>query len=398
MIACASRWMLPTVIVLAALVAYRAIVVKPRAEGVQLARNEPATIRPRFDDPRVVTDEQLSAVLARVRPPAGPPNTNQYVHALRLWGATADFKTPGVPSGVELSAYFLDDASFRRQAGESAPPLFLNGPNGIEVRSYDDRLTDRATSSHHTDDLLATFAESGVPLNAELHMRDGKAKVADLLRTSLKRFHLDQHEYEWTAIAYARYVMPERTWRNKFGENISVDALVDELISHAPDVGPCNGLHRLEALAVLNRANEELQTLSPRTRMKMLVYMKQAARALTAAQTSEGYWTREWPRGEAAAIVAEKKVSLHDKLLVTGHHLEWLALAPDEVQPPGEVVVRAAQWLARTLVEMDEAQLLEAYGPYTHAARGLCLWRGMEAWEAWQSQRAELATAVAQSE
>jgi len=46
--------------------------------------------------------------------------------------------------------------------------------------------------------------------------------------------------------------------------------------------------------------------------------------------------------------------------------------------------VRAGQWLARTLVEMDEKEMLDAYGPYTHAARALCLWRGVEPFEAWK--------------
>jgi hypothetical protein len=67
--------------------------------------------------------------------------------------------------------------------------------------------------------------------------------------------------------------------------------------------------------------------------------------------------------------------------------LEWLALAPEEVQPPRETVVRGAQWLARALVEMDEQDLLEAYGPYSHAARALCLWRGVDPFEFWQQHQ-----------
>ena len=80
----------------------------------------------------------------------------------------------------------------------------------------------------------------------------------------------------------------------------------------------------------------------------------------------------------ADGIRGSDKDALHDKLLVTGHQLEWLALAPDEVQPPRETVIRAAQWLARTLTEMDQKDLVDAYGPYTHAARALCLWRSAD--------------------
>src|SRR5687768_187395 len=171
MIASISRWTLPTLIVIAALVAYRAIVVKRQAGVIEFSRNEPVTIGPRFNDPRVVTDEQLAAVLARVKPPAGAANTNHYVHALRLWGPDAEFGSPKIPNGSELLNYFLDDAEFRRHAGAGALPLFFQGRDGIEVRSYDDGLTDQLTSSHHTDDLLATLAESGVALDRELRLR-----------------------------------------------------------------------------------------------------------------------------------------------------------------------------------------------------------------------------------
>src|SRR5262245_55751758 len=201
-----SRWMLPTLIVLAALLAYRFVVIGPAEPAIVLPRKTPVTIGPRFADPRVVTDEQLVAVLERVKPPANSANTNNFVHALRLWGPNADFGDPAIPTGQELSDYFLDDATFRQFAGDAAPPLFYRGQNGVEVRSFDDRLTDQATASVHTDDLVATLAETGTPLDAPLRLREGDAQVADLLSTSLSRFHLEQLEYEWTAIAYARYV------------------------------------------------------------------------------------------------------------------------------------------------------------------------------------------------
>jgi hypothetical protein len=376
-----SRITLPTLIVATALAAYRAIVIAP-PPAIVLPRLEPATIAPRFADPRVVTDEQLAAVLARVPPPTGV-NTNDTLHALRLWGVQAQFGEAGVPTGSELRETFLDDASFRRRAGCRVPPLVFRGSDGIEVRSYDDHYTDRETSSYHTDDLVATLAEVGTTLDTPIALREDQSTVRELLETSLRRFHLERLEYEWTAIAYARYVFPERSWRNKYGEQIDAEDLVAKLIEPPPTSGPCNGLHRLEALAVLFRADEQFHALRPRTKREVLGYMRRSSTLLVESQSPEGYWTREWPSG-AAATARASRATLHDKLLVTGHTLEWLALAPEEIQPPRETVVRAAQWLARTLVEMDEQELLAAYGPYTHAARALCLWRGLEAWDAWQ--------------
>lgn len=392
MLARLSRATLPLIILLAALLMYRVLVIRP-APPLVFARKEPVAIAPRYADMRVVTDDQLAAVLARVQPPRGPAHTNNYLHALRLWGPAATFDDPQVPSGATLRAYFLDDAVFRRLAGQKTPPLIYRDAHGLAVRSYDESATHRETSSFHTDDLVATLAEIGTPLDTELKLRDGTARVSDLLASGLAGYHRSRLEYEWTAIAYARYVFPQPQWRNKYGERIDVEGLVDELLGHPPDMGPCNGLHRLEALVVLYRADEQFHALRPKTKLRMLHYMQAAAQRLVAAQFDEGYWTRQWPagagarqlagpsRGGPSAAAAPTAPTLHDKLLVTGHHLEWLALAPEGVQPPRETIVRAAQWLVRTLLEMDERDLKEAYGPYTHAARALCLWRGKEAWQ-----------------
>ena len=94
----------------------------------------------------------------------------------------------------------------------------------MRPRSFDDSLLDRTTSSYHTDDLLATLAETGTPLDTPIQLRGDEASVRELAESALRDFNLARHEYEWTAIAYARYVFPQKRWKNKYGETISVDA------------------------------------------------------------------------------------------------------------------------------------------------------------------------------
>jgi hypothetical protein len=380
-----SRIVLPPLAVVAALLVYRLAVSSVGSDPIAPPRNTPLVIAPRFDEPRVVTDEQLAAVLDRVKPPTRPLKTNNIVHALRLWGPEADFHDPAIPTGQQMRDYLLDDREYRQFAGENAPPVLYRDAHGIAVRSFDDALTNRDTSSYHADDLLATLAETGTPLSAPMHLRDGEATVGQFLKDSLQRFHLERFEYEWAMIAYARYVFPVRQFRNQWGERINVDQLVDEAIGPPLELGPCNGLHRLEALVVLHRADEQEHVLRNRTKLKLLSHLRRASDLLVASQSPDGYWTRQWPQGNAAVTSAGvARADLYDQILVTGHHLEWLALAPEEVQPPRETVVRAGQWLTRTLLEMDEAALLEAYGPYTHAARALALWRSKDPYQAWQ--------------
>src|SRR6187402_2417842 len=93
-----SRIVLPPLVVAAALLLYRLAFVSAGFERIEPARREPLTIAARFDEPRVVTDEQLAAVLDRVKPPVQPLKTNNMVHALRLWGLAADFHDPRIPT------------------------------------------------------------------------------------------------------------------------------------------------------------------------------------------------------------------------------------------------------------------------------------------------------------
>lgn len=390
MIAKLCRVGLPPLIVIAALGLYRLIFAftwTPQ-DDIRLTRREPWQVTSAAREPRICSDEQLAAVLERVQPPRDMPTTNHLVHALRLWGPAAVFDDAHTPSGRAMRDCLLDDRRFQQMAGSQSPPLLFRESDGVFARSYDDGASFQQTSSFHSDDLLATLAESGLSLDTPLHLRDGEGRVADLLTAAMRRFYPDRHEYEWTIIALARYAHPIQPWRNKYGEKIDVETLVKELTDKPPELGPCDGLHRLEALAVLYRIDQQSPALSQRVKRRMLSYMQQASHRLVHAQSVEGYWSSGWSKPQSKVQSPRSNVSetLHDKLLVTGHHLEWLALAPEEVQPPRETIVRAGQWLAKTLLEMDSKSLLDAYGPYSHAARALCLWKGVEPMEAWRNR------------
>jgi hypothetical protein len=376
------RTSVPFLLLVAACGLYR-LWAAPAQPPLEFTRRVPWTIGPRYDIPEIATDSQLFAVLDRMKPPMKPINTNLLVHALRLWGAAADFGDEKVLSGAQMRDYYLNDAQFRHVAGEDVSPLFTQDRDGVRARAWIDGDQFRDTSAVHTDDLLATLAETGTPLDTPLMTRDGPTTVAQLLEGALSRFHLTQQEYEWSAISFARYALPLTAWRNQFGEKITVDDLVDELITHPLREGVCGGTHRLEALVVLYRADEQAQVLSRRTKRKILDHLSQVSALLVAGQHAEGYWTRDWDQGHAKED--SQAADGEDRILLTGHHLEWLALAPAEVQPPRETIVRAGQWLVRAMTEVDQATLAKRYGPFTHAARALCLWRSKDPFEAWKS-------------
>ena len=67
-----------------------ASVSRPKSGPLRLPvyNNQPLFISPRYDDPRIVTDNQLRMVLDRLQPAFGmrQPKVNYVDHALRFWG------------------------------------------------------------------------------------------------------------------------------------------------------------------------------------------------------------------------------------------------------------------------------------------------------------------------
>ena len=370
---------------------YRLSGISAKSQPLSFARRQPWNIEPRYQRPRVVTDEQLFSVLDRLKPPRGSTNTNSLLHALRLWGPRAEFDNEAYLSGEEIRQYFLDDRMFRKLARDETPALYIFDPNtgDVYVRDWSRHNAHNTTSSYHLNDILATFGETGTSLDTALITRNGATNVESLLATAMRNLHLEQHEYEWSVITYARYVYPDSGWCNAYGDRILVHDLVQELIEAPLHYGPCNGLHRLEAMVVLCRVDETVEpserTLKPSTRKKMLGHMGGIIPILEASQNvSDGFWTPNWPQGEAAQ--EDQSASLSQRVLVTGHHMEWLALIPPETQPQPsqQMVTKAGQWLARTIQEVDEETLRSQYTAFSHAARALCLWRSKDPYDAWR--------------
>lgn len=374
----------PCLLLVAAAAAVRAVS-RPSESPRPVRFGGPHVVAPTRDDPRVVADEQLLAVLNRVLPKRSGDRTNVLLHALRLWGDQVRFASQEYFSGEEMRDYFLDDSSFHAIAGDDAPPLYSSDEGALAVRAWEETAADLDSAAAHRNDVLATLAEIGLPLETKISLADGEATIADLLGGALGEFHDRQFEYEWTAISYGRYAFPRASWTNRFGDEQTPRDLVRELLEQPWEQGVCGGTHRLEAAVVLLRVDEEIRRLPVDVRRRLNQYLVDVVQRLHTSQHVDGWWDRTWPTGEEPKAASTRT----DRLLSTGHHLEWLALAPADVELPREQVVRAAQWLVRSLQEVDEEQLADFYGPYSHAARALCLWRGAEAGQQWRRLHAQ---------
>ena len=144
--------------------------------------------------------------------------------------------------------------------------------------------------------------------------------------------------------------------------------------------GVCYGQHRLYVLAALLVRDEEFSLLSTDRRREVVEHLRSATERLQQTQATEGYWTGAWPGAEAEGWPRDLAGPLGpraDRLLATGHVLEWWAYAPPEAQPTPETVQRTANWLITELEQLSEAEIRRYYPFLTHAGRALALWSGV---------------------
>ncbi|HUG93872.1 MAG TPA: hypothetical protein VML55_23790 [Planctomycetaceae bacterium] len=345
---------------------------------VPVERREAHRIEPLYDDPDVVSDEQLAAVLAKIRPEFSRDemHPNYIEHALRTWGIEAEFDEPGVLSGAALRDFLLEH---RRQAevfGRDSRALLIERPGGVGVRwqqPYDPRV-----SAHH-DHLLASLSEAGVPLDQPVFPPSGRRwAFNDVLQEAVRDFQVEDDETEWSAMAFALWFAPETTrFRSGDGRTITFDLLARRLMQSHKNVGVCHGTHRIYTLVVLWRLNEEFErsVLSETVRREVWEYLTRIRDLIVESQFDDGHWPGNWADGRRAVANAAGEPE-HQPVIATGHHLEWLAIAPLELHPPREQIRKAAAWaIAATLGKRDE-EIRRQYTFYSHIGNALALWRG----------------------
>lgn len=343
------------------------------AQSLPEFRSEPVVVAPLYNDERVITDEQLAAVLHKLRPQlAGEkPKINYVDHALRFWGAGAEFGDEKCLSGSQMREILTDHRVFST-VWKEGKPLLIASDKGVAVR-----VQEGLETSSHVDHTMATLAEVGTPLDYPIITADGNAAYRDLLKQALLSFRLNQQEYEWTTLALALYAPTTETWVTREGQEVSFDRLADRIIREPLNKGVCFGNHRLYTLAILLRVDEQQQLFSPQARQRVIDHLQQITTRLVQHQSEEGWWDSNWPDGSPIT----GKQHMDDKarrLLATGHALEWWAMAPSELHPPRENLARAGQWLVREVEQMDAKRVQKDYTFLTHVGRALAIWRGKE--------------------
>ena len=289
---------------------------------------------------------------------------NQLIHGLRLWGPQAD------GAGKWTGKRMLDVVCSAEQAQKvfGFAPHVLNR-NGLHFGQMLDH------GEKHLDETLSVLAEIGVNSDYPI-LLFGKTStvVSEAVRAAASNFVLDQ-TLDFSAVVFAHYLPPQSTWTNKFGETVSFDDVCDRLCNQPSGQGNCYGCHVMYALAIILAADRQHGILSDVSRRKVRSKLLQSVAALRQSQRADGSWCPQWFVPTKAAPQADVAGSLS----VTGHSLEWLAVAPQDIIDDSKMISRACEALMTLFLTVPPGSVRDSYNAYTHAANALKMW-SPQAW------------------
>ena len=360
----------------------RLVVAKSPPVDLPLERDTALQIAPLYDDPQLVSDEELAAVLKQIIPhfPAKKMKPNHIEHALRAWHVDAKFQDPDALSGEKLRDFLIDYGRFAaswKPEQESDPqpePLLQERPDdGVYVHWG----REASSASVHHDHLLACLTEAGLPLSQPVFTPNRRdLTFRDVLRQALRDFRYDERETEWSVMAFGLWLAPTaKSWRLADGREMSFDLLAQRLLRGHKKMGTCGGTHRLYSLMVLLRLDEQYDILSDDVQKAVFRHLETVRDLLTIGQFEDGHWPYNWPAGDEAVKKPDLSIPLFRHVIATGHHLEWLSIAPESLHPPREQIRQAAAWVIQKTVAMSEAEILENYTFFSHVGNSLAMWR-----------------------
>jgi hypothetical protein len=300
------------------------------------------------------------------------------IHALRLRNIAKRTlqETPYAKFYDSLLDAVLDDTKYQQIA--AGFPVLYDTPYGAGYRK-------RATAAWayagpdfiggipHVDKVLSTLGELGVPLQTNIVTHDGsRLTLAAVLEDSLNRWK-PERESEWSLIAYCDYLPTQRNWLSADGKTRSVDNVLETMLRRKI-TGACFGTHRLYSLAkACAKSHRAPGYFDPSLIREVEEQLRQLSRHLTMTQHPAGYWDPD--RAGVPSTSWSAGTNPDDprlRLVVTGHMLEWFAIADSTIRPPFQIIRRAVLFVEDELRRRPEAYYDSQYLPAaTHAIRAL---------------------------
>jgi len=358
---------------------------------------QPAVVSPLYDDASVISDADLASVITRILPrfSSRKLRPNYVEHALRIWHAEIEFSNPDLMSGPQMVDYLLDSAAYVESWGSDASPILEPTDEGIHIR-----WGKGSASSVHHDHMLASLAEAGLSLDRSVFTATRRSTLQQIFSEALRDFRLDERETEWSVMAFSLYLSPQQTssWHNSQGRLITFDMLANRLMRQRRSQGVCLGTHRVYSLMTLLRLNDDFggDLITDDTQSAITEFLMHTRDLLVASQDEDGSWPSNWHDGAEAADRRDPDEKLYRRVIATGHHLEWLAIAPRELHPPHGQIVKAAKWAVRNSLSTSQDVIDANFTYYSHVANALALWRRTTVPDFWEKWRDKLPLAESQ--
>ncbi len=316
-------------------------------------------------EPALLSGEtRIISALKKLNAITEPSRYNAAVHRIHFWASSSNRSSSG-----EISALCGPFFSTTKSIQQFGLPVQLRTRIGFE---YISSIKPQFPGELHAFQTIAALGEAGVASSQTIEVNGEEVPLSDAIRWIANNLNTSL-EIEWGVVALGLYLAPGSNWVNKFGQPLDFDVLCEWLCERPLGKGSCFGTHNLYALAVLLLCDEKEKIISTNTRKRAVKYLETSLICLEHSQASSGGWNRNWFGGIMDHHSDEQLPPTHVELLVTGHQLEWLALAPPELAKKTEMIEKASMFLANAILEESTAAIERLFCPFSHAGSALSL-------------------------
>ena len=332
-------------------------------------RTDPLRVNVIFQDDRVCSESERQKLLNTFRPSfrSTMPHVATLEHAMRLWAGKGRNDAGEELSSTTMASILCNsEMMYESYPGAIKPVLTHDAEFGWRFGFREGPM-----SSSHRGHTLACLMEAQVGLEFPVSDNDSHGVLRDVLVDSMVNFSLDDEDIEWSTLAFV-LGSSAKSWANRKGEIITHDAIARELMSRGLSGGECYGTHVLYTLSVILQANGNSQIVAPTTESDIVVFLQRSTKKAMVSQNLDGSWDKNW-RDSLAGTKTFADGSMIEAVHVTGHLLEYWAIAPESAHPSTEAVIRASRWLLPSAAGVVNAESRENFSITTHAVRALVM-------------------------
>ena len=309
------------------------------------------------------------------------------IHGILVGGPELTLRDSGSGAVVDAVDYLTTERQIKDRTGR-----LISSPYREDELPRFPRTDGQFVGQGHPNQFLATLTGVGIPLSHPVVLQGGGSfTLADALESAKLNLRASQilvvppeaefedHELGWSIGLIADTLGTDAKWQNKWGEDVSLEGLVEIAVQRPLGWGSCGGTHELSGLARALRAHRAKHQDLSGVWQRVARYLDDGKARARASQHEDGSFDYEWAQPQPRE--AQTELVLNRKVHITGHMLEWLALAssPEEIGAPylqkAYAFLESARFREVALEPGRRGTSIVGYGSVTHAVRGMNLYR-----------------------